>query len=171
MRIPSGTKEQPHAPRKPAQNAKPFQEFRSVLAEKARTLTAADHLRELGPRPRAERPLEQLPERDARAPEGEREPFARTAQQSTPERDVPEPARVEGVRVPDGTQLAVATTDSGEVTARFVVPEGPMAGLDIYMRAEGRRLRVRADEQEGASYMRSICERLRHRGYDAEVED
>jgi hypothetical protein len=90
--------------------------------------------------------------------------------EQAPATSVSEPLDGPAVRVPDGTQLAIAT-DGTEVTARFVVPEGRIAGLDIYMRAEGRRLRVRADEHEGATYMRSICERLRHRGYDAEVED
>lgn len=75
-----------------------------------------------------------------------------------------------GVAVPDGTQFALSL-HGPETDARLVVPEGRVAGVEFFMRAEGKRLRVRTEDADGAAYMRIICARLRHRGYDAEVDE
>jgi hypothetical protein len=75
-----------------------------------------------------------------------------------------------GVRIPQAVQFALSS-EGDHAHARLVVPEGRLAGVEVFFRAQGKTLRIRSEDREGADYLKSICDRLRHRGYDAEVED
>jgi hypothetical protein len=139
------------------------------------TLRVSDFQR-LMKRPQGETPTFNDQEA-AKAAAGERiEKFDYSA---TEQRGLSENAPLEGTKralgvasVPDGAQFAVATTADG-TSARLLVPEGRLAGVELWFRTEGKKLRVRADgaDRSGEDYLKSICDRLRHRGYDAEVED
>jgi hypothetical protein len=88
----------------------------------------------------------------------------------TPLGGAAEPIRAGSPSVPEGTQFAFAA-DGSVVNARLVVPEGVVASAELFFRAEGKKLRIKADDANANTYLEGLCERLRRRGYDAEVED